>query len=221
MNTGNFALAVCAAFGADNKPTLKAIEGFRVCNLRFKTPKSKDGMSVVKRENFSVAVPLLNYELYTSKKQNEFVQALVNDFQDSMAKEVAEGELEASKLDTFESLVEYFNDNSRDSSGRKFTKESIGEWFEEAIAETVVKLAQSKNAQATAETLANIAMAYKEMFSKATAYNLPYNQNQLILITRVLEEAKAQGETADWFKTRISKFQGYFTQTENELENAI
>lgn len=222
QNPGNFPLSKVAFFESDKAPEVATREGFRFARLGFKLTKEMKAKNEAKRENFLALVQQLNPETdFGSVSGAALLVSICDDFQDAICKDVAEGDAEFSVLDSVESMAKYWNDKSRDSSGRKVTKESIGEYFMENLASFVIAAAAKKNELAKPETLERIAVGYCEMFQKLSGYAINHNENQCILMTRILEESKAEGEMADWLKAKIAKVAATFRITNEELENSI
>ena len=149
-------------------PTVPMIESERIAVLRFKTDKE----TKTKRANMAVKVYKLEPDEFTSKSEHDFLQSLLHDYHDSVLVRCANGDVSQDDATSKDWIVKDYFDTSRDSSGRKVTKESIAEWFNQTVAKTVEIRAKTKNAQMTPETVIRVVSGYREMFQKFTGYGL-------------------------------------------------
>ena len=202
--TGNLPEALVSFFDKE-KPEIKVDSDSRVAFLRFKTDK-KAG---TKRENMAVLVPRFNADLFTSKSQHDFLCELINNYQDSVAVRVADSEVTWEQFTSLDWLIQDFNDTSRDSSGRKVTKETIAEWFNQTVAKTVEIRAKTKNAQMTPETVQRVITGYREMFQKFTGYGLVnmFTDPQLELLRTLMvsTEFTEDDPIAEYVLTKMDK----------------
>jgi hypothetical protein len=217
-NAGNFPAESVVWFENNKQPVMSPAPGFNAVRMGFKTPKKTD---VAKRENFMALIPCIKFDDLGSKPEVEWVEALIADCKAEFGRKVADSELPFDVLIDTAKLIAAYNDTSRDSSGRKVTKETIGEYYVDSLAEFVIAAAMKKNSQAKSETLERISEGYREMFQKLTGYGVNHNENQCILMTRILVESKAEGEMAEWLTARITKIEAALKVTDEELENSI
>jgi hypothetical protein len=168
-------------------PAVALVEGERLAILRFKTDKESN----TKRANMAVKVFAADPDKFTSKSEFEFVQALIHSHQDSLLVRCANGEITQDEATSKDWMVKDYFDNSRDSSGRLVTKESIGAWYDKTVASLVEARAKTKNAQMTPETVANVVKGYREMFQKFTGYALvnAFTEPQLVLLRTLMVSA--------------------------------
>lgn len=166
------------------KPTETLQQGIRFSFLRFKTDKDAG----TKRENMAVRTSIIDPDLLTSKPEHEFLQALVCEHHDSVMVRCANGEISWDEANSPDFMVKDYFDTSRDSSGRKISKESIAAWFMATVANTVEIRAKTKNAQMSAETIAKVVQGYCEMFQKFTKYDLVnlFTEPQLELLRTLM-----------------------------------
>lgn len=164
---GNLSPIIVSFFDKE-VPTVAKTEGERLAILRFKTDKE----TKTKRANMAVRVFMFNPDDFGDKPSHDFVQALIHDYHDGLLVRCANGEISQDQAVSREWMVKDYFDTSRDSNGRKVTKESIGSWFDLTIATTVSARALAKNAQMTESTLAGVRKGYREMFQKFTGYNV-------------------------------------------------
>jgi hypothetical protein len=202
------------------KPEVQHDVSARVAFLRFKTDKE----TKTKRENMAVLVPKFDPDNFGAKTDHEFVQDLICNHHDSLLVRCANGEISWADATSQEFMVKDYFDNSRDSSGRLVTKESIAAWFNSTVASTVEVRAKMKNAQMTAETVARVVAGYREMFQKFTKYDLvnAFTEPQLVLLTTLMTETTFAEDDAiaEYVLTKISKI-GEQKKVQDELIDAI
>lgn len=171
---------------AKDVPTVAKLDTERVAILRFKTDKE----SGTKRQNMAVKTFIHDVDGFTSKSEHEFIQSLFDTYHDSVLVRCANGEITEDQATSKDWIVTDYFDNSRDSSGRKVSKEAIATWFNATVKNTVEVRAITKNAQMTIETVARVVTGYCEMFQKFTKYDLVnlFNPNQLLMIQTLMTE---------------------------------
>lgn len=176
---------VAVSFGEAN---VTPLTGFRMSALRFKTPKTGS-----KRESMSVSVKQMNPDEFTGNEGHKFMGDLLNDYQDKLTKLCADGMVSWEVVNDQSKMIADYNDTSRDSSGRKVTKESIAAWFVENCTTYITTAALLKNAQMKAETLENVVKGYAEMFGRLCKYDLVtiFTEPQFVLVQRILTNVPA------------------------------
>lgn len=192
---------VAVSFGEAN---VTPLTGFRMSALRFKTPKTGS-----KRESMSVSVKQMNPDEFTGNEGHKFMSDLLNDYQDKLTKLCADGMVSWEVVNDQSKMIADYNDTSRDSSGRKVTKESIATWFIENCTMYITSAALAKNAQMKQETLENVVKGYAEMFGRLTKYDLVtvFTEPQLILVKRILANVPAidGDEMRQWIDDKMLK----------------
>jgi len=195
--------------GAKNKPKLVVHAALRASYLSFKTNKEKG----TKRESMAVVVPKIDTDDFSGVKGNEMLNAMLEAHQDSILARVADGEIDFRCAHDADWIVKDFFDTSRDSNGRKVTKESIAEWFMANVAEHVIARALVKNGQATEETLQNIAKGFCTMFQKFTGYALEnvFTPVQVKLLRELLTVTSTKVDSEDemlaWIDAKLVKLE--------------
>lgn len=201
-------------------PTVALTEGERLAILRFKTDKE----TKTKRANMAVKVFAANPDQFTSKSEFEFVQALIHSHQDSLLVRCANSEITQDQATSKDWMVKDYFDNSRDSSGRTVTKETLGAWYDKTVASTVELRAKTKNAQMTAETVTKVVTGYREMFQKFTKYDLvnTFTAAQLELLTTLMVSTTFPDDDpiAEYVLTKIGKI-GEQKANQDSLLDAI
>jgi hypothetical protein len=193
-------------FYDETKPEATKIEGRRTAYLYFKT---KDGK---KRESMAIEVPAFDADNFGSKSEHEFLNALIADYHDGLITRCANKEVTSDEMESKDFMVKDYFDTSRDSSGRKVTKELIGKFYDEFLAPVIVLRALQKQAQATPETIANIVNGYSGMFQKFTKYDLvnAFTEKQVELLKEVFAQGKVKAgeeakELVEWFDAKFKK----------------
>lgn len=201
-------------------PTL---EKHRISYLRFKKSEDKKTGIVSKRENMSVQVRKLDADEFTSVSQHAFINDLIAEYQDSVVGRVADSAADWVMAYDVDAMIVDYNDTSRDSNGRKITKENIAEWFLEKCGGYVASSALAKNAQMTDETVERVVKGYAEMFGKLTAYNLTmiFTEPQFVLVKRILANVPGDdSEVRVWIDAKVAKIEAA-TAAESALVDAI
>lgn len=200
--------------GAKPAPTPK--DGMRIS---FVGSKSKDGKQ---DEKLAVEVTKYDPDNFTGVDGHKFMSALLNDYQDGLVSQVKAGNLSFEVVnDQVKMMVDYF-DTSRDSSGRKITKEKIAEYFMSSTLATVVTArAVAKNAQIKEETLAGILKGYADMFGRLTKFDLVsiYTEPQVKLIRQLLDASEKDGnEIREYIDVKFAKVEAAVQGTNNLLD---
>lgn len=207
---------VNVTFWNEDKPSLVPAAGKRISFLRFKAKDSK------KRENMAVEVTAHDSDAFQGNEGHKFLNDLIADFQDSVLKNVADKTLSMDVAEDQAKLIAEYYDVSRDGSGRKITKEAIAEFFIAECAQYVTTRAIQKNAQMSADTMAKVLADYAAMFGKLTKYDIvnAFQQNQIDLINRILENTKGESESEmrTWILGRMAKIVELKTAQDNLVD---
>lgn len=207
-------------FFAKDVPVVPLTEGERLAILRFKTDKE----TKTKRANMAVKVFTLNPDEFTSKPEFAMIQGLLHDYHDSVLVRCANGEITQDQATSKDWIVTDYFDTSRDSNGRKITKEAIAAWFAATMSKTVEVRAITKNAQMTAETLKNVLKGYSEMFQKMTGYNIVNQfqpaQIELLKLLMVSTEFAEDDSIAEYILLKLNKATDE-RKAQDDLINAI
>jgi hypothetical protein len=216
---GNLA-PVAIRFYDETKPEVTKTEGRRTSFLRY---KAKDGK---KRESMAVEVPMFDADGFSSKSEHDFLNGLVADYHDSLVARCADGEITSDEMESKDWMVKDYFDTSRDSSGRKITKENIMEWYLANVGGTVAKRALAKNAQMKDETVANVVKGFGEMFQRFTKYDLVsiFTAPQFALMALLLNEVRPTIQPGDamleWIDGKMKKI-SELTTAQDSLVDAI
>lgn len=205
-------------FYRETKPNLTPKDGFRYSYIG---SKAKDGKQ---REKMAVEVVQHNPDNFTGVSGHKFLTGLLNDYQDSLTVKVADGEFGIEFANDADKMVADYFDTSRDSSGRKVTKEKIAEYvMGSSIAAVITARALTKNAQMNEDTLARLLTQYSEMFGKMTRFGLDtiYTPVQATLVRQLLDTSEEDGnEIREWMKVKFAKIEEAM-KTQAELCDAI
>jgi hypothetical protein len=208
-NIGNLPADAVTFYDAGKKPTIATADNLRVSFLGFKTDKKTN----TKRENMAVVVPRLDSDEFSGVSGHKLLCDLLAEQQDEFLKMIADKEIPYSVAINVEEFTKAYNDNSRTSSGRKVTKESMSKFFMDHFAPIVVTRALTKNAQMTDETVAKVVEGYKGMFCNFTKYNIlnaftPAQfglMQQIISAGRVTVTDESDAELLEYVDAKIAK----------------
>lgn len=203
------------SFYRGDKPALTAKDGFRISYMG---SKAKDGKQ---REKMAVEVVKHDSDNFTSKSQHEFLNGLLADYQDTLVSRAHSGDCGMEVVNDADKMVADYFDTSRDSSGRKITKEKIAEYVTAAdstIAAVITARALTKNAQMKEETLASVLKQWGEMFGRMTKFDLRaiYTPAQASLIRQLLDAAEySEGdEMREWINVKFGKIEAAMKEDE-------
>lgn len=182
-NIGNIP-ADSVTFYSGDKPAIACADNLRVSYLGYKTDTKK----ATKRENMAVVCRKFDADEFSGVTGHKLLNDLLAETQDSFLKLVADCEYSWEVVSDVEKFIAAYNDNTRTSSGRKVTKESLGKLFMDHFAQVVVTRALTKNAQMTEETVARIVEGYKAMFCGFTKYDIlnAFTEPQFGLIRQIV-----------------------------------
>lgn len=210
--------AAMVTFYQDKRPNVTALEGKFVCYLGYKESKK----SATKREKMAVQVTKLDADGFSGVSGHTFLNELIQEAQESVVKRAADGEDCFAKAESADELVKDWNDTSRDSSGRKITKEAIAAWFHDECDEYITTRALMKNAQMKEDTLAKLLDDYAGMFCRFTKYDIvnAFAPNQFALVKQILANTTGESEMREWINERVAKIEELQT-AQDDLVNAI
>lgn len=203
--------AVRTTFYDDAKPALSVTAEQRAAFLTFKTDKEKNTV----RRKMAVVVNLLTPSniIHGSDKGTEFLQALVNDAQDSVLKLVADGKAEFETAQDYAKLIADYFDNSRSASGKRVTGEDVGKFFDALMAGWLTDKVIAKFPQFDAEKVAKVVGQYRQSFCDLAKYQMPHTKPVFQMIQKAYTEWMADSEEAtttesdlpEWISARLAK----------------
>lgn len=172
------------SFYTGDKPAIAVADSLRVSYLGYKTDTKK----ATKRENMAVICRKFDADEFSGVSGHKLLNDLLAETQDSFIKLVADSEMDWDAANDVDKFIAAYNDNSRTSSGRKVTKESLGKLFMDHFAQVVVTRALTKNAQMTEETVAKVVEGYKTMFCNFTKYDIinAFTEPQIGLLKQII-----------------------------------
>lgn len=216
--------ADAVTFYSGDKPAIAVADSLRVSYLGYKTDTKKN----TKRENMAVICRKFDADEFSGVSGHTLLNDLLAETQDSFIKLVAESELEWDAANDVEKFIAAYNDNSRTSSGRKVTQESLSKFFLDHFAPVVITRALTKNAQMTDETVAKVVEGYKGMFCKFTKYDIlnAFTEPQLELMKQIIATGRvsvieeSDAELLAYVDAKITKI-AELRAAQNALMDAI
>lgn len=198
--------AVRNSFFDDKRPDIKLESGQRISYLRFKTDKEKDTL----RSSMAVVVNLLTPSsiIHGSDKGTEFLQALVNEAQDSVLKATSEGKADFDTCQDYQKLIADYFDNSR-AGGNRVNGEDVGKFFDANLSDWLMGRVIEKFPQFDADKVAKVVSQYRASFMDLAKYQMPHSKPVFSMIDKAWREA-TMPETADtdmveWVAARLKK----------------
>lgn len=206
------------SYYSEDKPVLTVSSNEHVQFLRYKTDTKKN----TKRENMAVICRKHDADDFTGVSGHALLNELLSDLQYDILLNCADKNATFEDANDVEKLTAWFNDNSRQSNGRKVSRESIIEFCIEKFGPYIISAALAKNAQMKDETLTKVVQNYAEMFSKLTKYNLveAFTEPQLVLVKRIMSECveHKDEELYVWMVERITKLETAKSEQDKLLE---
>jgi hypothetical protein len=200
--------AVRGTIYADNKskPEFKLESGQRVSWQRFKTTKDKEGNETL-RKPIAVIVNEITPSaiIRGNEKGTEFLQSLVNEFQDGEVKLSAEGKQEFTKCESLDALIASYFDSSRASG---VTKETVAAFFDDAMQGWLVSRIVAKYPQMETDKVAKVAEQYKASFCDLAKYQMPHTKPAFELLSKAHKEfayPEQYQDMAEWIAERLQK----------------
>jgi hypothetical protein len=189
----------------------KAYAGQRLAKVMFKAVKDSEG-NLVKRSNLAVSLPLVASDDLHSRMIAllPHVRAMVEKVQDSIVRErVLAGSvlINGSELD-LAACIEYMNS---DAVGERLTKESIGIWFGESVADNLalafsekLGIGDNPTAEESAKVLAIVA-DYSAKLQMLAGGKTSFSPDVAMKISKALSIACPDDELAGKFMIRLGK----------------
>lgn len=200
--------AVRVTFYTDNiKPELSLSAGQRASYLRYKTDKKTDTL----RSSMAVILnAITRAQVNEATKGYEFIDALIAEKQDDFLKRCADKEVEFSKVESAQELINDYLDNTRTKSGQKLTTETLGAYFDAKMAESVITRIVEKFPHFASDKVEAVVKQYRALWCDLAKYGLPHTKQGAELVGKLVtmhKFAEDESELQEWAQERIKKLQ--------------
>lgn len=208
QDLGNLS-AVRVSYYVDNKqPDIKLSEGQRVSILRYKTDKItstlRSSMAVILNRVTKHAI------IHQTEKGEEFIQCLLDEVQDNLAKRCADKELTFEQVESADFMVKDYFDNTRTASGKKVTADILGTYYDVNMLPQVVERIVAKFPHFDTSKVEAVAKQYKQLWTDLSKYGLPHTKQGTELVAKLVslhQFSEEDSELQEWAKERVKKLQ--------------